>query len=305
MARAAPAADRAASIIAFLTANRSRGFTLSELVRHLGMNIASAHATLAVLCDFGFLLRDPVHRTYVLGPALAVTGFAALEQHPAINAAVDQAETLAQKLDSEVCVSAIAGRDVVLVARRGPLARASSLGYPGDRAPMMAPYGAIFMAWASEDAVTAWLGRADVPAAAAEHYRAVLTDIRERGFSVPLDAIADPEVAAAMSRVRDEPLDEQAEEHLVEVLHSTGEMVLSLDGLADTDQVTYKSIAAPIFDPIGQVLLSLSITGTGEPETVARVNSLGHRLAQAAAVATRRSRGRVPSTDAVAPAKRA
>ena len=48
---------------------------------------------------------------------LAVTGFAALEQHPAINAAIDQAETLAQKLDSEVCVSAIAGRDVVLVAQ--------------------------------------------------------------------------------------------------------------------------------------------------------------------------------------------
>jgi DNA-binding IclR family transcriptional regulator len=305
MARAAPAADRAASIIAFLTANRSRGFTLSELVRHLGMNIASAHATLAVLCDFGFLLRDPVHRTYVLGPALAVTGFAALEQHPAINAAIDQAEMLSQKLDAEVCVSAIAGRDVVLVARRGPLARTSSLGYPGDRAPMLAPYGAIFMAWAGEDAVAAWLTRADAPDTAATHYYAVLADIRERGFSVPLDAIADPEVTAAISRVRNEPLDQKAEEHLVEVLHSTGEMVLSLNGLADDDQVTFKSIAAPIFDPIGQVLLSLSITGTGEPETVARVIALGRQLAQAAAVATRRSRGRVPTPETAASAGRA
>jgi DNA-binding IclR family transcriptional regulator len=43
------------------------------------MNIASAHATLAVLSDEGFVLRDPVHRTYILGPALAATGFAALE----------------------------------------------------------------------------------------------------------------------------------------------------------------------------------------------------------------------------------
>ena len=304
MARAAPAADRAASIIAFLTANRSRGFTLSELVRHLGMNIASAHATLAVLCDFGFLLRDPVHRTYVLGPALAVTGFAALEQHPAINAAIDQADALSQKLDVEVCVSAIAGRDVVLVARRGPLARTTSLGYPGDRAPMLAPYGAIFMAWASEDAVVAWLERAEAPAAAANHYRTVLTDIRERGFSVPLDAIADPEITAAMSRVRSEPLDEQAEEHLVQVLHSTGEMVLSLEGLADKDMVTYKSIAAPIFDPIGQVLLSLSITGTGEPDTVSRITSLGRQVAQAAAVATRRSRGRAPGNETAAAAGR-
>src|SRR2546423_14512909 len=111
MARAAPAADRAASIMSLLTANRSRGFTISEIVRHLGMNIASAHATLAVLCDFGFLLRDPVHRTYVLGPALAATGFAALEQHPAIEAAIEAAESLSTELGAEVSVSAVAGRD--------------------------------------------------------------------------------------------------------------------------------------------------------------------------------------------------
>src|SRR5258705_10494858 len=149
MARAAPAADRAASIISFLTANRSRSFTLSELVRHLGMNIASAHATLAVLCDFGFLVRHPVHRTYVLGPALAVTGFAALEQHPAVQAAMEQAEILVHELGAEICVYAIAGRDVIFLARRGPEPLASTSGYPGDRSPLRAPFGAVF--WAAAD----------------------------------------------------------------------------------------------------------------------------------------------------------
>src|SRR2546422_11577059 len=120
MARAAPAATRAASIVAYLTAHPSRGFTISELAQHLGMNIASAHATLAVLCDCGFLVRDPVHRTYVLGPALAATGFAAREQHPAIEAAIEQAELLAHELDAEVGVYAVAGRDIIVLARRGP-----------------------------------------------------------------------------------------------------------------------------------------------------------------------------------------
>src|SRR6266568_1037470 len=120
MARPAPASVRATDIISFLTAHPSRAFTISELVRHLGMNIASAHATLAVLCDCGFLIRDPVHRTYVLGPAFAVTGFAALEQHPAIEAAIEQAEVLAAELNAEVGVTAIAGRDVIFLARRGP-----------------------------------------------------------------------------------------------------------------------------------------------------------------------------------------
>jgi DNA-binding IclR family transcriptional regulator len=109
---------------------------------------------------------------------------------------------------------------------------------------------------------------------------------------------------AAISRVRSEPLDEKAEDQLVEVLHSTGEMVLSVEGLSDDELVTYKTIAAPIFDPIGQVLLSLSLTGTGEPESVRRVLALGRQVAQAAAVATRRSRGRAPSTDSVAAAGR-
>ena len=42
MARAAPAATRAANILAFLTANPLRGFRISELAEHLGMNLASA-----------------------------------------------------------------------------------------------------------------------------------------------------------------------------------------------------------------------------------------------------------------------
>ena len=95
MARPAPAATRAALIVSFLTAHPSRGFTITELVKQLGMNIASAHATLAVLGDAGFVTRDPVHRTYVLGSALAATGFASLQQHPAMVSAIDQAELLA------------------------------------------------------------------------------------------------------------------------------------------------------------------------------------------------------------------
>ena len=171
MARAAPASTRAVNIVAFLTAHPLRGFTISELAHHLGMNIASAHATLAVLCDGGFLLRDPVHRTYALGPALAVTGFAAMEQHPAIEAAIDQAQLLADELDAEVGVSAIAGRDVIFLARRGPEPLASSIGYPGDRTPLLAPIGAVFMAWADDAAIDAWLERAQLNPPVADLYR--------------------------------------------------------------------------------------------------------------------------------------
>src|SRR4029079_10882145 len=239
MARAAPAATRAANILAFLTANPLRGFRISELAEHLGMNLASAHATLAVLCDAGFLLRDPVHRTYVLGPALAVTGFAALEEHPAIPAALEQAGLLAEELRAEIGATAIAGRDVIFVARRGA-PEAASIGYPGDRSPLLAPIGAIFMAWADDDAVAEWLERAELPTHLADSYREILGEIRVRGFSVPMPPIGSPAVQDAMTRVRSEPTDPAAEHHLTDVLQHTDEMLVSLDHLTGADEIVFK-----------------------------------------------------------------
>ena len=73
------------------------------------------------------------------------------------------------------------------------------------------------------------------------------------------------------------------------------EMLLLLDELSGSDEIVFKTVAAPIFDPIGRVLLSLSITGPEHPVPVDRVLELGQRLAQSAAIATRQARGRIPS----------
>jgi DNA-binding IclR family transcriptional regulator len=295
MARPAPAADRAARILSFLTAHPSRSFTISELVHHLRLNIASAHATLAVLCDCGYTLRDPLHRTYVLGPALAATGLAALEQHPAIEAAIEQAEKLAEELDTEVGVSAIAGRDVILLARRGPLTPTQSLGYPGDRSPLLAPFGAIFMAWSDEDAVAAWIERASVRAEVEAFYRRALSDIRTRGFSVPMPSLTDPAVVDAILRLREEPAAADAEQQLTDALQKTDEMLLVLDSVSPSAEIIFKTVAAPIFDPIGRVLLSLSMVGPEHPVPVQHIVELGRRVAQCATIATLQTRGRVPA----------
>ncbi len=297
MARAAPAASRAVAIVSFLTAHPSRGFTISELVRHLGMNIASAHATLAVLQDTGFVVRDPVHRTYILGPALAATGFAALAQHPAVVAAIAQAEVLADELDAETGVTALAGRDVIFLARRGPVGLNTAIGYPGDRSPLMAPIGAVFMAWADGESVKAWIERAGAQATAARTFHRALAETRARGFSVPLQAISSPAVVEAMARVRNDPADAQAEHELTGVLQRTDEMLLLFDGLGPSHEVTFKTVAAPVFDEIGRVLLSISVTGPEAPVPLQEVMRLGRRLAQSAAIATREGRGRVPAPD--------
>jgi DNA-binding IclR family transcriptional regulator len=293
MARAAPAASRAVAIVAFLTSHSSRGFTISELARHLGMNLASAHATLGVLGDTGFVVRDPVHRTYVLGPALAATGAAALDQHPAIGAASARAAELADELGVEATVSALAGKDIILIARRGVEPSGPTVGYPGDRTPLLAPYGAVLMAWADEDSTAAWLERAAVSDSVAKQYRTCLEEIRTRGFSVPMRTEGAPALADAIARLRSQPTDDHAEEEVARALHGNEEMLLSLDGLSASDEVIYKSIAAPIFDPLGRVLLSLGITGPDHLVSLDEVIARGRRVASAAALATSQCGGRV------------
>lgn len=297
MARAAPAASRAVDILAFLTAHSSRGFTISELVQHLDMNIASAHATLAVLCDAGFILRDPSHKTYVLGPALAATGFAALEQHPAVAAALEQAEILASELDAEIGVSAIAGRDVIFLGRRGPAPTEMAIGYPGDRSPLLAPIGAVFMAWANDDAIDAWLNRAQVSVTTGQVLRQVLYETRLRGFSVPLKSIESPAIATAMRNVRSEPTDEAAEHALTGALQHSDEMLLLFEGLRPLDEILFKTIAVPVFDDVGRVILSISLTGPNEPTPLDDIMRLGRRLIQSATIATLEGRGRAPRLD--------
>jgi hypothetical protein len=76
---------------------------------------------------------------------------------------------------------------------------------------------------------------------------------------------------------------------------------LPLDGLAGTDEITYTAIAAPVFDPIGSVLLSLSIAGPPHPVRAERVFELGERLAEEAAIATRQTKGRMPGQGAAGP----
>ena len=81
-------------------------------------------------------------------------------------------------------------------------------------------------------------------------------------------------------------------------------MILSFDGLPESAEVTFKAIAAPVFDPVGRALLSLYIAGPPRPVPVWRILEIGGQLAEAAAIATRQTRGRTPG-EAFPPAARA
>jgi DNA-binding IclR family transcriptional regulator len=183
VARPAPAVDRAVDVLDFLADNPRDAFSLSELARRLGLNKASAHATLNALVDRGYLLRHPVRKDYRLGPRLIAVGQAAREQYPVVEFARDELRRLSEDIDTECVASAPIGDEMVIVDQAGPVRPIGLTVAVGHRFPLVPPMGTIFMAWSSPEAIDEWLRRvgADATEAELDRYRQALANVRERG----------------------------------------------------------------------------------------------------------------------------
>src|SRR5580692_11095409 len=63
---------RVLDVVELLARSGNARLRFSDVVRELDLNQATAHAILKTLCDRGWASRDPVAKTFTLGPALAV-----------------------------------------------------------------------------------------------------------------------------------------------------------------------------------------------------------------------------------------
>lgn len=256
MTRPALSASRSVAILNFLAANATDQFTLSDLANRLGINLASAHAVLAVLTDAGYVVRHQRLRTYSLGPSLVALGNAAFQPHPAIDHAQEEARRLSREVGLGVAVTALAGDDIVFLSRVGEH-RPRDIGMQvGQRIPIVPPVGAVFVAWHDPEP---WLAKADDRAA----LEAVLADVRARGWAVSLGNPPTTEYEA-------------------------------VGALDDGRTYDVTMIAAPVFAPGGEAIVSLTLLGLEPGLSAAQVGAFGERVRDAGLVATRRSGGRAP-----------
>jgi DNA-binding IclR family transcriptional regulator len=180
MARPALSASRSIDVLNFLAANAPEQFTLSDLSGALAINLASTHALLNTLEDAGYVTRHPRLRSYGLGASVVALGNAALQSHPAIACANDEAQRLSAELQLSVAVTADAGNDVVFLGRMGEHRARDIEVYAGQRIPLSPPMGAVFVAWRDADA---WLAKADDRA----ELESVLTSVRGRGWAASFE----------------------------------------------------------------------------------------------------------------------
>lgn len=296
MARPAPAASRAIDIINHLVAAPTRSFTLTEIARSLDINSASAHALLAALSDAGYLVRHPVHKTYSLGPVVAVLGSAAREANPVVAAASAALRRLNRELGVQIVATARTTDEIVAIDSAGRYTGTDPSMRVGQRLPLVPPLGTVFLAWAPQSDVDAWLARAPHALTESETdlYQVALEWARKRGFAIGLAGEARVALLNTIAELSDHPRATHLRARISSVATRLAAEERELHGNAHGPYMV-SHIAAPVFSPHGDVVLGLSAHGFTEPLTTDQIDAVGEALRRGGLSITSETRGETPT----------
>jgi len=280
MARPALSASRGLDIIDFLACFPGRGFTLSEIVKGTGINLASCHAVLNALAGRGYVARETDGKAWRLGPLLFAMGQAALESQPLLAATHAAALRLREETGHATLASTVVADEIVgVLACNLPDGRTAGLNV-GERMPLVPPLGSSFLAWAGEDEIEAWLARA-APESDEEtrgFWRSGLARIRERSFQVELRAPGGARMAARMEAMAAGRGAVRYKGELVKLVQSLGRYPMQPEALTPDTRYEPILIAAPVFDADGACRYNLCLGGFDQPLNGAQVQALGETL---------------------------
>jgi DNA-binding IclR family transcriptional regulator len=250
---------RVLDVVELLARSPNARLRFSDVVRELDLTQATAHAILKTLCDRGWASRDPVAKTFALGPALAVVAARTDTARPLAHAARSAALRLSREVGYACSVVEKFGDSLVVTAFEGEPATQPS-GIPGDRIPYAPPFGVAMAAWDTEEEQRAWIRRgAGDNADRIQRLQQVLAHTRDRGFDVdwttPALAQAVQAVGTLDSSEMPRPVRHIMDQLLVEF---TTIGFLSDDNPGRRKQPVV-TIAAPVFENRGRVALMVAV----------------------------------------------
>lgn len=280
MRRPALSAIRAIQILDRLAADPSRAFTMSEIMRDTDINVASCHTILAAMTERGYLQRGRTQKTYTLGPVLAAIGQTAFLSQPLITRAWNEAKALADRIGRSVLLTAAIGEEIVAIFTLGDKPSLGSHMRVGQRVPFAPPLGAPFVAWSSDEAADAWLGRlGNVDEAVLADWRNALALVKQRGYQVTLRQ-PDPELTTVMNEIAlgKAPLTARREwAHYFEV---GDRRLLQPDRIEADTLYPVVLIAAPVFDRQADQTYCFGIAGFLDPIRGEEIETLARELLQ-------------------------
>jgi DNA-binding IclR family transcriptional regulator len=257
---------------------------LSDIVKALDLNQATAYTIMKELVDTGWVTRDPANKAFSIGATL-VSLARQIDQSPSVaHAAQVAARAAVSDTGYAASVSERAGNQLVITAFITAHAARDEQWHAavGDRLPFAAPFGPAYAAWEPDDERMAWIHRSGVNNRAFHRkLDQFLTDTADQGYSVERMS---PEMVSAipvMTRLQAEALSDSMRDHLDEVLlEMTGASGDSAD--ARGQQRHYVgAISVPIFNTAGRVSHSITLHPfTNLPAR--KIEQIGRRLRRAA-----------------------
>jgi DNA-binding IclR family transcriptional regulator len=249
-------------------------------MRATKINVASCHAVLSTLVDCGYLTRHPNQRTYTLGRALVAIGQAALRSQPLIARAKTAAEDLQRELGTPVLLTTVIGQEIVAVVSLPDAAGRTPGLRVAERMPLVAPIGAPFLAWSSEEAIEAWIARHTAPRdnRSADVWRQAVALTRKRGYQVTLRAPNSPEIATLMTEMASGGRVPDYKDEVLRLANSFDRELLQPESVLDNEFYDILLISAPLFDQNGESAFNLSLIGFPKKLTGATITSYADRL---------------------------
>ncbi len=268
MARSSPGVRRMVAILDFFADHPDQSFTLTDLVRALKLSRATCHALLAGLVDSGYLYRTH-DKSYVIGPRLVAIGRIASEHFSPLQVAQPEMRALADEF-SAICSAFFREADEVVVRARA--ASISQLGFSipqGARLQLRPPFGAIYFAWSSQAAATAWVDGVDPPPTPAQREQMLkaIGFARQHGFLFGVRNLNAPRLDEAPEQI---------------FKSQRAEYPVALEYEIDLKrQYPLSFVNAPVFDVRQDVAFTLGLMGFTSAFTGAEIEHMGRSLREA------------------------
>jgi DNA-binding IclR family transcriptional regulator len=284
---ASPPTVRVVDVVELLAAAGPARLRFSDLARELGLTQATAHAILATLCERGWVSRDPVDKTYALGPALAVVATRVDRARPIAHTARTAALGLAGEFGYATSVVERVGDSLVIASFEDAGRR--SIGTPGERIRYAPPFGVAFAAWDTAEEQRAWIERsASANPVLTHRLQEVLARTRRRGFDVDCTTPALAQAARVMGTLPSDGLPDHVREITEQLLMEFTTIGFLADDDTAREEQPVATIAAPVFDQRGRVPMIVAAHPL-QPLSRRRIDAVGRRVAQVtAAISVRR-----------------
>ena len=249
--------ERVVDIVELLSRPRNRRMRFSDIANELGQTQGTTHAILKTLSDRGWVTRDPITKSFELGPMLSLIAASLNTARPLAQVAREAAGRLSRTLDMPVSVVEVGGDELLITAFESP-AHNPLRDAVIDRIPYLPPFGVAFAAWDATEAQRDWVSRGSAGDADLERrLHAVLARTRDRGYDVDWMTPALAQIAHALGAVSVDSLPAGLrpiiDQLRVELTSGIADEQLTGEGR------TVATISAPALDDSGHTRLILGV----------------------------------------------